>query len=76
VAKKHFPGTPMVASMSTGATDARFLIGGGVPTYGVPGLLSNGSSNAHGLNERTSVKWLLTGRDYLFDLVNAYAGVK
>jgi acetylornithine deacetylase/succinyl-diaminopimelate desuccinylase-like protein len=76
VAKKHFPGTPMVASMSTGATDARFLIGAGVPTYGVPGLLSNGSSNAHGLNERTSVKWLLTGRDYLFDLVNAYAGVK
>jgi acetylornithine deacetylase/succinyl-diaminopimelate desuccinylase-like protein len=76
VAKRHFPGVPMVASMSTGATDARFLIGAGVPTYGVPGLLNDGSTNAHGLNERTSVKWLLAGRDYLFDLVKAYAGVK
>jgi acetylornithine deacetylase/succinyl-diaminopimelate desuccinylase-like protein len=62
--------------MSTGATDARFLIAAGVPTYGVPGLFSDGSTNAHGLNERISVKWLLTGRDYLFDLVKAYAGVK
>jgi acetylornithine deacetylase/succinyl-diaminopimelate desuccinylase-like protein len=76
LAKQHFPGVPIVPSMSTGATDARFLIAAGVPTYGVPGLFSDGSTNAHGLNERISVKWLLTGRDYLFDLVKAYAGVK
>ena len=76
LAKVHFPGVPMIASMSTGATDARFLIGAGVPTYGVPGMLSDGKGNAHGLNERISVKWLMTGRDYLFDLVKAYAGVK
>lgn len=76
LAKQHFPGVPIVPSMSTGATDARFLIAAGVPTYGVPGLLSDGSTNAHGLNERISVKWLMTGRDYLFDLVKAYAGVK
>jgi acetylornithine deacetylase/succinyl-diaminopimelate desuccinylase-like protein len=76
LAKVHFPGVPIVPSMSTGATDARFLIAAGVPTYGVPGLLSDGTSNAHGLNERTSVKWLMTGRDYLHDLVKAYAGVK
>ncbi len=76
LAKLHFPGVPIVPSMSTGATDARFLIAAGVPTYGVPGLLSDGSTNAHGLNERVSVKWLLNGRDYLFDLVKAYAGVK
>ena len=76
LAKQHFPGVPIVPSMSTGATDARFLIAAGVPTYGVPGLFSDGSTNAHGLNERISVKWLMTGRDYLFDLVKAYAGVK
>jgi acetylornithine deacetylase/succinyl-diaminopimelate desuccinylase-like protein len=76
LAKVHFPGVPIVPSMSTGATDARFLLAAGIPTYGVPGLLSDGTSNAHGLNERTSVKWLMTGRDYLHDLVKAYAGVK
>jgi acetylornithine deacetylase/succinyl-diaminopimelate desuccinylase-like protein len=76
LAAKHFPGVPLVPSMSTGATDARFLIAAGLPTYGVPGLLSDGSTNAHGLNERISVEWLLRGRDYLYDLVKAYAGVK
>jgi acetylornithine deacetylase/succinyl-diaminopimelate desuccinylase-like protein len=76
LAKVHFPGVPIVPSMSTGATDGRFLIAAGVPTYGVPGMLSDGSTNAHGLNERISVKWLMTGRDYLHDLVKAYAGVK
>ena len=63
LAKTHFPGVPIVPSMSTGATDGRFLIAAGVPTYGVPGLLSDGSTNAHGLNERISVKWLMAGRD-------------
>jgi acetylornithine deacetylase/succinyl-diaminopimelate desuccinylase-like protein len=76
IAKLHFPGTPIVPSMSTGATDGRFLIAAGVPTYGVPGLLTDGSTNAHGLNERISVKWLLKGRHYLHDLVKAYAEVK
>ena len=76
LAKVHFPGVPIVPSMSTGATDARFLIAAGVPTYGVPGLFSDDSTNAHGLNERISVKWVMKGRDYLYDLVKAYAGVK
>ncbi len=76
VAAKHFPGVPMIPAMSTGATDGRFLIKAGIPTYGVPGAMEDGKTNAHGLNERVSVKWLLRERDYLFDLVKAYAGVK
>ncbi|WP_156255680.1 M20/M25/M40 family metallo-hydrolase [Sandarakinorhabdus oryzae] len=76
LAKRYFPGVPIVPTMSTGATDGRFLIAAGVPTYGVPGLLSDGSTNAHGLNERISVKWLMHGRDYLYDLVRELAGVK
>ncbi|KAB7644807.1 M20/M25/M40 family metallo-hydrolase [Polymorphobacter fuscus] len=76
LAKTHFPGVPIIPAMTTGATDGRFLIAAGVPTYGVPGMFSDGSTNAHGLNERISVKWLMTGRDYLHDLVKAYAGVK
>ena len=42
LAKIHFPGVPIIPAMSTGATDGRFLIGAGVPTYGVPGLLADG----------------------------------
>ncbi|HVF94910.1 MAG TPA: M20/M25/M40 family metallo-hydrolase [Sphingomonas sp.] len=75
VAAKHFPGVPVVPLMSTGATDGIFLQAIGIPVYGVPGIfVDKDMSGIHGLNERIQVKSLYDGRDYLFDLVNAYAG--
>ena len=75
VAAKHFPGTPILPMMSTGATDGVFLEAVGIPVYGVPGMFIGADINgAHGLNERMNVKSLYDGRDYLFDLVKAYAG--
>jgi acetylornithine deacetylase/succinyl-diaminopimelate desuccinylase-like protein len=63
--------------MIPGATDGRFLTAAGIPTYGVPGaMLSASWDGAHGLNEKKSVAGLYAERDYLFDLVKAYAGVK
>lgn len=74
LAAKYFPGVPLLPTMSTGATDAIFLTG--IPTYGVPGIFAELDFNgAHGLNERMRVKSLYEGRDYLFALVKAYAGV-
>jgi acetylornithine deacetylase/succinyl-diaminopimelate desuccinylase-like protein len=71
---KYFPGVPMVPSMSTGATDGIFLEAVGIPVYGVPGPWGDPDGNGvHGLNERIEVKSLYVGRDYLFDLVKAYA---
>jgi acetylornithine deacetylase/succinyl-diaminopimelate desuccinylase-like protein len=71
---QYFPGVPVVPDMSTGATDGIFLEAVGIPTYGVPGLWGNPDGNGvHGLNERIEVKSLLTGRAYLYDLVNAFA---
>jgi acetylornithine deacetylase/succinyl-diaminopimelate desuccinylase-like protein len=71
---KYFPGVPMVPSMSTGATDGIFLEAAGIPVYGVPGPWGDPDGNGvHGLNERIEVKSLYVGRDYLFDLVKAYA---
>ena len=76
VAARHWPGVPMLPQMLTGATDGRFLIQAGIPTYGVPGGFDDEQSGAHGLNERKSVAGLMAERDYLHDLVKAYAGVK
>ncbi len=76
VAAKHFPGIPIIPTMGTGASDGRFLIRAGIPTYGVPGGFDEPLSNLHGLNERISVAALFKQRDYLFDLVKAYAGIK
>jgi len=71
---KYFPGVPLVPTMSTGATDAIFLAAVGIPTYGVPGPWGDPDGNGvHGLNERVEIRSLYTGRDYLFDLVKAYA---
>ncbi|MEG3176435.1 M20/M25/M40 family metallo-hydrolase [Sphingomonas sp. RB3P16] len=75
VANKHFPGMTILPLMSTGATDGIFLESIGIPVYGVPGIFMTSDLNhAHGLNERINVKALYDGRDYLFDLVKAYAG--
>lgn len=74
IAARHFPGVPMLPAMSTGATDGRFLNAGGIPTYGVPGRFSDPDGNGvHGLNERKSVAGLYAERDYLFELIQAYA---
>jgi acetylornithine deacetylase/succinyl-diaminopimelate desuccinylase-like protein len=75
VAAKHFPGLPMLPLMSTGATDGIFLEAIGIPVYGAPGIFVDSDFNGiHGLNERIRIKSLYHGRDYLFDLVKAYAG--
>lgn len=72
---RHFPGVPLVPTMSTGATDGVYLGAVGIPTYGVPGLWSEPDGNGtHGLNERISVPSLMAGRAFLFDLVQVYAG--
>ena len=71
---KYFPGVPLIPSMSTGATDGIFLEAIGIPTYGVPGGWGDPDGNGvHGLNERRSERSVLIGRDFLTDLVKAYA---
>lgn len=72
-AKKMWPGVPVVPSMTAGATDGRFLMNAGIPTYGMSGMFSvSGESNAHGLNEKIRVKSLYEGRDFLESIVRAY----
>jgi acetylornithine deacetylase/succinyl-diaminopimelate desuccinylase-like protein len=75
VATKYFPGLTIMPTMSTGATDGLYLEAVGIPTYGAPGLWADPDFNGiHGLNERLEVQSLYTGRDYLTELVKAYAG--
>ncbi|HXB18947.1 MAG TPA: M20/M25/M40 family metallo-hydrolase [Steroidobacteraceae bacterium] len=70
----HFAGVPLVPTMSTGATDGIYLEAIGIPVYGVPGFWGDPDGNGvHGLNERRSVRALYAGRDFLNDLIRAYA---
>jgi len=71
---KYFPGVPLVPVMANGYTDATFLTAVGIPTYGVPGTWGDPDGNgAHGLDERIAVESVYVGRDFLFDLIKAYA---
>jgi len=72
---RYFPGVPLVPVMANGYTDATFLGAAGIPTYGVPGPWGDPDGNgAHGLNERFEARSLYVSRDFLFDLIKAYAG--
>ena len=71
---RYFPGVPLVPTMSTGATDGIYLEAIGIPVYGVPGFWGDPDGNGvHGLNERRSVRAMYVGRDFLDDLIKAYA---
>jgi acetylornithine deacetylase/succinyl-diaminopimelate desuccinylase-like protein len=69
-----FPGALVIPTMSTGATDGRFLRNAGIPTYGVSGVFSEaGDNRTHGRDERIGIKDLYAGRDFLHALVKALA---
>jgi acetylornithine deacetylase/succinyl-diaminopimelate desuccinylase-like protein len=74
VTEKHFPGVKVVPTMAAGATDGEFLGNAGIPTYGLSGMFGTGENmGVHGLNEHIAIASLMEGRDFLFDLVKAYA---
>ncbi len=71
---QYWPGLKVIPSMANGYTDATFLGAVGIPTYGIPGMWGDPDGNGvHGLNERIAVQSLYVGRDYMVDLVKAYA---
>jgi acetylornithine deacetylase/succinyl-diaminopimelate desuccinylase-like protein len=66
---------PVIPTMSTGATDGRFLRAAGIPTYGVSGIFSApGETNAHGRDEKLRVKSFYDGQEFLYQLVRQVAG--
>jgi acetylornithine deacetylase/succinyl-diaminopimelate desuccinylase-like protein len=71
---KYFPGVPVVPVLQAGATDGAFFNNIGIPTYGImPVFIGPDLGHVHGLNEYVSVESLLTGRDFLYELIQSYA---
>jgi acetylornithine deacetylase/succinyl-diaminopimelate desuccinylase-like protein len=74
VAHEMWPGVPLVPAMATGATDGRFMLAAGVPTYGLSGMFGESDGGGvHGLNERIRTRSLYEGREYLYRVVKLYA---
>jgi len=75
VSGEMWPGVPVVPALLAGATDGRFTINAGIPTYGVTGMFRDpDGGGVHGLNERIRVRSLYEGHEFLFRLVKLYAG--
>jgi acetylornithine deacetylase/succinyl-diaminopimelate desuccinylase-like protein len=72
-AARLWPKVPIAPVMTAGATDGRFLMSAGIPTYGMSGMFAvSGETNAHGLNEKIRVSSLYEGRDFLESVVRGY----
>jgi len=72
VTRALWPGVPVVPTMSTGATDSRYLRAAGIPAYGTSGMFGDVDDvRAHGRDERMLVQSLCEGQEYLYRLAKA-----
>jgi acetylornithine deacetylase/succinyl-diaminopimelate desuccinylase-like protein len=68
--QSFWPGLPVVFTMSTGATDGRFLRIAGIPTYGIACMFFEVNDNrAHGKDERVGVKDFYDGVEVAYKLI-------
>ena len=70
VTASMWPGIPVIPTMSTGATDSKYLRSAGIAAYGTSGLFGDiDDIRTHGRDERLLVKSLYEGQEYLYRLV-------
>lgn len=68
--QSFWPGLPVVSTMSTGATDGRFLRIVGIPTYGIACMFFEVNDNrAHGKDERVGVQDFYDGVEVSYKLI-------
>jgi len=72
-AARIWPDVPIAPLMTAGATDGRFTMNAGIPTYGLSGMFAkSGATNAHGLNEKLRVTSLYEAQQFLEGVIRAY----
>jgi acetylornithine deacetylase/succinyl-diaminopimelate desuccinylase-like protein len=65
-----WPGVPLVATMSTGATDGKYTRIAGIPTYGISCMFFEmNDSRAHGKDERIGVQDFYDGVEFNYKLM-------
>jgi acetylornithine deacetylase/succinyl-diaminopimelate desuccinylase-like protein len=65
-----WPGLPVVPTMSTGASDGRYLRIAGIPTYGIACMFFELEDNrAHGKDERIGVNDFYDGVEVSYRLI-------
>ncbi|HEV2288148.1 MAG TPA: M20/M25/M40 family metallo-hydrolase [Candidatus Acidoferrales bacterium] len=72
VVGEMWPGTPVIPTMETGATDGYLLRDAGIPTYGISGVfIDMNDVRAHGRDERILQSSFYEGVDFFYRYIKA-----
>ena len=75
IADAMWPGAPVVVNMETGASDSKYTIAAGIPTYGIGELaIDHDDIRAHGKDERVRVSSFYEGVDFMYRYLKSLAG--
>ena len=77
VVEKMWPGIPVIPQMETGATDSKYTMAAGIPSYGFCGMgIDEDDVRAHGRDERIGVDSYYTGVEFEYRYLKALTGKK
>jgi acetylornithine deacetylase/succinyl-diaminopimelate desuccinylase-like protein len=72
IAGEMWPGTPVIPTMATGASDGVYTNAAGMPTYGISGVaIDTNDVRAHGRDERLRVESFYQGVDFYYRYLKA-----
>jgi acetylornithine deacetylase/succinyl-diaminopimelate desuccinylase-like protein len=75
VAEKMWPGVPVIPEMETGATDSKYTMAAGIPSYGFCGMgIDEDDVRAHGRDERIGVDSYYTGVEFQYEYLRKLTG--
>jgi acetylornithine deacetylase/succinyl-diaminopimelate desuccinylase-like protein len=75
LAAKMWPGTPVIPTMATGASDSVYTMAAGMPSYGISGVaLEMSDIRAHARDERLPVDSFSRGLDFYYQLIQSLSG--
>ena len=70
-----WPGAVVIPTMSTGASDGKYLRLAGIPVYGISGMFTDiDDVRAHGRDERIGVADFYRGVDFTYRFIRALSG--
>ena len=72
VADSMWPGAPVVVDMETGASDSKYTIAAGMPSFGIgEEAVDRDDIRAHGKDERLRVSSFYEGVDFFYRYLKA-----
>ena len=75
VVAETWPGLPIIPEMETGATDSKYTMAAGIPSYGFCGMgIDEDDSRAHGQDERLGVESFYTGAEFQYRYLKVLTG--